>query len=225
MDPRIFQDHMASLAQSGIPVAPLESICERAGAISLTFDDGFLNFYEEAFPVLRKYGFPATVFVVTGFCGAKNNWPSQPATPRVPLLPLMGWSELCEIAQAGISLGSHTSTHPRLVQLSEAEVEDELRGSQRSLEDRTGQPVRAFAYPYGETAPHVKAAVQGRYSMACGTKLAYLRADSDTAELPRLDTYYLQKQMWFQSLGNQYGAAYIAVRRSIRDLRSKWSKL
>jgi peptidoglycan/xylan/chitin deacetylase (PgdA/CDA1 family) len=211
---------MASLAQSGIPVAPLENICERAGAVALTFDDGFQNFYEHAFPVLRKYGFPATVFVVTGFCGAKNHWPSQPAIPPVPLLPLMRWSELREIAQAGISLGSHTSTHPRLAQLSEPEVEEELRISQSSLEDQIGQPVTTFAYPYGETAPHVKTSVRRRYRIACGTKLAYLSMDSDGSELPRLDTYYLRKQIWFRGLGSQYGAAYIAIRRALRDLRS-----
>jgi peptidoglycan/xylan/chitin deacetylase (PgdA/CDA1 family) len=220
----LFQEQMAWLSRAGVNVVPLDRIQEDAGAVALTFDDAFQNFRENAVPVLRKYGFPATVFVVTGFCGRNNGWPSQPAVPRVPLLPLMSWSTIQELAGAGITFGSHTVTHPRMALLSAAEVAEELANSQRELEDRTGKAVTTFAYPYGETTPQVTQAVRERYRIACGTKLAYVSAASDPAELPRLDTFYLQKQVWFQGLGNQYGAAYIAARSALRELRSGWSK-
>jgi peptidoglycan/xylan/chitin deacetylase (PgdA/CDA1 family) len=223
LSPSRFQEQMASLARTGINVVPLSRIRECAGAVALTFDDGFQNFYEHAFPVLRKYGFPATVFVVTGFCGGKNNWPSQPAAPPVPVLPLMSWSELREIAAAGIELGSHTVTHPRLGAASGEELEKELQVSQSTLEDRVGKGVSTFAYPYGETSPFVRSVTRRFYPIACGTKLAYLSPDSDAAELPRLDTFYLQKQIWFERLSSQFGAAYIAARSALRELRGNWS--
>ena len=223
-DPRVFREQMDSLAETGTRVVPLEQIQHTPGAVALTFDDGFQNFYEHAYPVLRDRRFPATVFVVTGFCGSTNNWPSQPANPPVPRLPLMGWSELREVAAANITLGSHTCTHPYLPELSAAQLDEELRVSRLSLEDQLGQPVTSFAYPYGAATPGVQAAVGRHYQLACGTKLAYLSEDSDATELPRLDTYYLQKRMWFKSLSRQYGAAYIAMRRSLREARSGWSK-
>jgi peptidoglycan/xylan/chitin deacetylase (PgdA/CDA1 family) len=223
-DPRMFRQQMDWLAETGTTVVPLEQIQHSPGAVALTFDDGFQNFYEHAFPVLREHGFPATVFVVTGFCGSTNSWPSQPASPPVPRLPLMGWSQLREIASSKVNLGSHTCTHPHLPQVSASEVEEELRSSRASLEDRVGQPVASFAYPYGASNPHLRASVSRHYRLACGTKLAYLSQESDATELPRLDTYYLQKRMWFQSLSRQYGVAYIAMRRSLRDVRVSWSK-
>jgi peptidoglycan/xylan/chitin deacetylase (PgdA/CDA1 family) len=223
VSPRTFRDHMRLLADSGTPVVPLERIRENPGAIALTFDDGFRNFLEHAFPVLREKGFPCTVFVVSGFCGDYNRWPSQPSAPRVPTLPLMNWKELREIAGQGIVLGSHTVTHPKMAGLSAAEVEEELRCSQGAIEDAAGKPVTTFAYPYGESTPAVWEAVRRRFKIACGVKLAYVSGESDDVDLPRLDAYYLQKRVWFQGLDAGYGAAYIAARRSLRELRAAWS--
>src|SRR5215472_13250041 len=93
LDPKLFRDQMEWLRGTGIEVVPLERVKERPGAVAITFDDGFRNFYEDAFPVLQDHRFPATVFIVTDFCGRQNNWPSQPASPPVPRLPLMNWSE------------------------------------------------------------------------------------------------------------------------------------
>jgi peptidoglycan/xylan/chitin deacetylase (PgdA/CDA1 family) len=214
---------MTWLYELGTKVVPLEQIKETPGAVAITFDDGFRNFYEQAFPVLQERHFPATVFVVTGFCGGRNNWPSQPATPSVPVLPLMNWSELREIASGGVSLGSHTATHPRMAALPEKQIEEELRVSQSDLEDNAGVPVITFAYPYGESSPSVRDAVKRRYRTACGTNLASVTSDADAAELPRLDTYYFRNPRWFHSIGSQYGEAYTTARRALRELRFRWS--
>ena len=219
----IFRNQMAWLDEIGTKVVPLDQIQQTPGAVALTFDDGFRNFYEHAFPVLQQRGFPATVFVVTGFCGKLNNWASQPSTPVIPRLPLMSWGELREIAAAGITLGSHTATHPRMAALSEAQMDEELRVSQTVLEDSVGRRVTSFAYPYGESTLRVRDAVSRRYRIACGTKLAHVAGGSDPAELPRLDTYYFRNLAWFRRIGSQSGEAYIAARRSLRELRSKLS--
>jgi peptidoglycan/xylan/chitin deacetylase (PgdA/CDA1 family) len=217
--PEAFREQMKWLARSGISVVPLERIRDFPGAVALTFDDGFRNFLDEAFPVLRDLRLPSTVFVVSRYCGDRNRWPSQPASPRVPDLLLMSWNELREIVRNGVMLGSHTATHPYMTRLSAAEIEEELRASQHEIEDRTGQPVRAFAYPYGATSPEALEAVRRRFPLACGTKLDFVSQASDPAELPRLDAYYLQNPVWFRSLGAGYGAAYIAARRFLRERR------
>lgn len=188
----------------------------------MTFDDGFRNFFEHVAPVLQQHHFPATVFVVSGYCGAANTWPSQPTRPPVPQLSLMSWSELEQVASAGVSVGSHTATHPFMTRLSEAEVEEELRLSRKTIEDRTGRSVAAFAYPYGDNSVAVRHAVARHFQLACGTKLAFLSRDSDSMELPRLDVFYLRRQFWFQGLRTGHGAAYLAARRSLRSLR-QWA--
>ncbi|HEY1753825.1 MAG TPA: polysaccharide deacetylase family protein [Bryobacteraceae bacterium] len=219
--PRVFRDQMNWLAESGTRVVPLSEIRSTPGSVALTFDDGFQNFFEQALPVLQEHRFPATVFVVSGYCGGANNWPSQPARPPVPQLNLMGWNEVEQAAQAGISVGAHTVTHPFLSRLSHAEVEEELRTSCAAIEDRTGRSVTTFAYPYGDSSAEVRQAAARHFSLACGTRLAFVSSDSDSMELPRLDVFYLQRRFWFQGLRTEYGAAYLAARRSLRSLR-RW---
>ena len=219
VSPQMFRQHMDYLKRTSARVLPLEEIQASSGAVSLTFDDGFRNFMEFALPVLREYQFPATVFAVSGYCGATNTWPSQPVRPRIPRLDLMSWSELEEAAKAGVRIEAHTVTHPFLSHLSEAQIEEELSQSRRSIEDRTGRPVTAFAYPYGDRSIRVKEAVSRHFSVACGTTLGFISKDSDRLELPRLDVFYLQRRIYFESLQGPYGAAYIAARGALRGLR------
>jgi peptidoglycan/xylan/chitin deacetylase (PgdA/CDA1 family) len=220
--PQLFRAQMASLAEMDVPVVSLAAIRETKGAVALTFDDGFRNFFEHAFPVLQEYRFPATVFAVSGYCGRPNTWPSQPLRPFVPTLELMSWSQLEQISKSGISVGSHTVTHPRMSRLTEAEVENELRTSKLDLEDRTGKAIDVFAYPYGDSTPSVRRAVARYFRLACGTKLNFVSHDSDSIELPRIDVYYLHSRFCFQTLGTRYGTAYIAARRSLRGMRQGW---
>ena len=221
MLPETFRAQMDWLARSGTPVVPLSGIRETPGAVAITFDDGFRNFFEHAFPVLQEHHFPATVFVITGYCGGRNDWPSQPPRPVIPTLDLMRWSEVGIIAEAGISVGSHSATHPRLSSLSEADVETELCHSRAILEDRTGQAVDAFAYPYGDSTPAVRRAVARYFRCACSANLGFVSRSSDHLSLPRIDGYYLRNQLWFRGLGKKYGEAYVAVRRSLRSLRRR----
>src|SRR6266849_249117 len=81
------EHNLDSLANSSIPVVPLGAVGQRPGSVALTFDDGFRNFSTTAARVLERYGFPATIFLVSGFCGRDNQWPGQSSS--VPVLPLM----------------------------------------------------------------------------------------------------------------------------------------
>jgi len=220
--PLMFRAQMARLAEMKIPVAPLSDIRTTPGAVALTFDDGFRNFFEHAFPVLQEYHFPATVFAVSGYCAQRNTWPSQPSRPFVPTLDLMSWSELEQISKAGICVGSHTVTHPRMSRLAEADMENELRVSRAELEDHIGKAVDLFAYPYGDSTPSVRRAVARHFRLACVTKLDFVCPTSDSMELPRIDAYYLKNRWLFQTLGTTYGTAYIAARRFLRQARQIW---
>ena len=225
VSPATFRAQMSLLAKSGVPVAPLEEVRRRPGAVALTFDDGCRNFLLHAAPTLQHHGFPSTVFVVSDYCGGRNNWPSQPRNTGVPDLELMSWSELEEIQQAGAAIGCHTATHPHLPSLSEAEVERELSASRTAIEDRTGRPAAGFAYPYGESGPVARAVARRHFPWACGTRLGFLSASDDPYDLPRLDMYYLQHRFWFERFRSTLGATYLGARRVLRNVRQVASHL
>jgi peptidoglycan/xylan/chitin deacetylase (PgdA/CDA1 family) len=219
--PETFAAQMKWLAESRVPVASLDAVRRTPGSVAITFDDGFGNFYEHAWPVLGRYGFPATVFVVSGYCGRRNNWPTQPRGAGIPELDLMSWSQVEEVSRGGVTIGSHTVTHPRLGALGPAEVDQELGDSRTSLEDRTGRPVTSFAYPYGECTPAVRSAVLRHYAIACGTELDWVRGDADPAALPRIEMYYFQNHFWFEGLQSMRGTLYLAARGALRKARAR----
>jgi peptidoglycan/xylan/chitin deacetylase (PgdA/CDA1 family) len=213
--PDVFRRQMEWLAGSGIPVVPLAEIRNRPGAVALTFDDAFANVYEHALPVLARHGFPSTVFVVAGRAGDRNRW-AQPVT-GIPELELMGWNDLMSAAAAGVTLGAHTVTHPFLTTLDDTDLEREMAACRAAIEDRTGRSAESFAYPYGDVDPRVRAAAARHFRLACGTRLAFVRAEADPLDLPRIDVYYVRQRRWFETLQQPGGAAYIAARRWIRQ--------
>lgn len=100
----------------------------------LTFDDGYEDNYTNGFPVVQKYGFVGTVFMVTDWIDGRNYLKTE---------------QLKEMAQAGWTIASHTRSHPYLTGLNQEQRKEELEGSKKALEEVLGQPVRYFAYPYG----------------------------------------------------------------------------
>src|SRR5262249_32631329 len=150
----------------------------------------------------------------------RNNWPTQPRGAGVPDLELMSWRQVEEVAQAGITIGSHTMTHPRLGAFDASEVERELSESRAAIEDRIGQPVNAFAYPYGESTPSVRSAVRRQFQVACGTRLDWVSRGADAADLPRIEMYYFQNLFWFEGLQSLRGALYLSARGVLRNVRA-----
>ncbi|MCS4503040.1 polysaccharide deacetylase family protein [Arhodomonas aquaeolei] len=115
-------------------------------AVVLTFDDGYENFREHAWPILRRHGFPATVFLVAERVGGRAEWLGDGQTRAA----LMGADTVRALHAEGVTFGSHTLSHPRLSRLEEADQRREIVDSKARLEDILGAEVRHFCYPYGD---------------------------------------------------------------------------
>lgn len=150
--PETFESQMKYLHDHGYTTVALDELAEAENnkkrdprkLIAITFDDGYLDNYTNAFPILQKYGFSATIFAVTDFIGKSHAWIS--CAP----MRYMDWSHAREMERYEISFQSHTCTHPDLTKLSVAEGIQELTNSRKKIEDCLGNPVRHFAYPYGK---------------------------------------------------------------------------
>ena len=132
--------------------------------VGLTFDDGYADFAEQAVSVLDRFGFTATVFVVSGRLSDDNGW------DRPPRLPLMSPQQIRAVRTAGHEVGSHSSRHVRLKGLPPADLTIEVAESRRQLEDLLGKPVVGFCYPYGSfDAAAMRCVEEAGYNYACAT--------------------------------------------------------
>ncbi|MBA2472668.1 MAG: polysaccharide deacetylase family protein [Pseudonocardiales bacterium] len=133
------------------------------GLVGLTFDDGYSDFREHALPVLARFGFTATVFVIADLLGGANSW-DQPG----PRKTLMTAGEIRHIAASGIEIGSHSRRHVSLTSITTAELTAEVSGSRAILQEVSGQDVSGFCYPYGHIdALAVNAVRAAGYQYGC----------------------------------------------------------
>jgi peptidoglycan/xylan/chitin deacetylase (PgdA/CDA1 family) len=129
----------------------------------LTFDDGYEDFFTQAYPILHRYGFTATVFLVTDFVGERSLWEGGTG------IPLLSWDQVEALFEAGISFGSHSCTHPHLLRLSNEQIRHELTASKERLEAKLCQEVPLLGYPYGESSGEIqRMSMEVGYRAACG---------------------------------------------------------
>ncbi|HEX7661995.1 MAG TPA: polysaccharide deacetylase family protein [Pseudonocardiaceae bacterium] len=126
-----------------------------AHLVGLTFDDGYADFLTNALPVLRRYNWTATVFVVACRLGGDNGW-----DPKGPRKPLMTGDQVRRVADAGMEIGSHGLRHVSLPDTDDPTLADELRTSRAILREISGTPVDGFCYPYGHVDARTIAAVR-----------------------------------------------------------------
>lgn len=147
--PQVFARQINFLRASGYSAINLSHAIEQLGGatgnamlgspkVVITFDDGFEDFYTDAFPVLERAGFTATVFLASNFIGK----------PFFTGRACLNAAQVRELAGQGIEFGSHSASHRRLVELRTDELEEELSGSKAAVEDIVGRAVTLFSYPF-----------------------------------------------------------------------------
>ena len=188
----LFEKQMAYLASHGFSVEPAARVVEsfvagRAPApktIVLTFDDGFDDLQQLALPVLQRFGFPATCFVMTAALDGRydqvhNGWAGSYLT----------WSQAKALQASGlVSVGCHGATHRRLAGLPPERLSQEIADAKRRLEDGLQQPVPLFAYPfgsYGSWDASVRRAVEQAGFLGAVTSIAGLNTASTDRFLMR----------------------------------------
>jgi peptidoglycan/xylan/chitin deacetylase (PgdA/CDA1 family) len=133
----------------------------KAGAVSITFDDGWTDNYTLAVPALNARGFKGTFLIVSSYAADM-------------------WDEWRDAASQGHEIGSHSKTHPRLPNLSIPEMEDEIEGSKAEIDTQiTTQKCLSFAYPFGAFDDNVKSIAQANYITARGISCNYNSPESD----------------------------------------------
>jgi peptidoglycan/xylan/chitin deacetylase (PgdA/CDA1 family) len=116
-------------------------------AVVLTFDDGYEGFFRYALPELQRHGFPAMVYLISGYLGRAAEWFAK--DPGRPVPRLMGPAEARRLRDEGMEVGSHTVTHPKLAEVDPARQHRELADSKAALEDLLGVEVAHLCYPFG----------------------------------------------------------------------------
>jgi peptidoglycan/xylan/chitin deacetylase (PgdA/CDA1 family) len=145
--------HTVTLAETYLALAGLRQLPENP--VALTFDDGGLDNYEVAYPILKDRGMTATFFVITKTVGREGQ---------------MDWDQLREMAAGGMSIQSHSVSHPGLTGVSDTRLRSELVDSRAAIAEAVGEAGYVLCYPSGEYDERVIAAAKAAgYVMAVAT--------------------------------------------------------
>lgn len=185
VEPKEFERQMKYIADSGRAVIPLSELVSRlksgaqlGSSIVITFDDGYMDNYTNAFPVLKKYQFPATIFVVTDRIGMRDERG----------LSRLSAQQMKEMESSGlVEIEPHTRTHPHLSKLPALEAQAEIVGAKEKLEELLEKKCRHFAYPYGDFNPEIgglvrKSGLESAVSVSEGS----VKLGADLFALPRV---------------------------------------
>lgn len=187
MPPEQFEAQMAFLQDQGYQSVTLSQLYQAkyfqgtlpSKAFVITFDDGYVDNYTTAFPILKKYGFVAAVFMVSSYANGEG---------------FMSWAQLEELVSNGWEIESHSATHPNLSTIDAAALLSEVESPKKLLEKELGRTVNFFAYPYGEFNEDVVLAVKkAGYLMAFTTERGW--ADN------RADAWHTHRVYCFANMG------------------------
>lgn len=184
VSPKMFSEQMYFLQKNHFPVISLSELVRRyyanealGGSVVITFDDGYEDNYLNAYPILKKNNFPATIFVTTATID------TQDKTGRRWLTT----TEIKELFESKIiTIGAHTITHLKLAKTDDVTAGKEIVDSKKTLENILGQQIDLFAYPFGSFVSRTKSVVHDAGLLAAVTvREGIVNADSDIFALPR----------------------------------------
>lgn len=179
--PEVFEEQLKYFKEHGYIAVSLNSFADtlqhdtiqNRKAFALTFDDGYEDLYLYAWPLLKKYGFSATAFIIVNRVGTSD---------------YASWDQLRVMQQSGfVDIQSHTLNHPMLTRLPPEKANVEVKQSRRILEQRFGKSVSVFCYPYGDYNKEIIQMVRDAgYSLAFTTKGGEWHSYNSRFELSRM---------------------------------------
>jgi peptidoglycan/xylan/chitin deacetylase (PgdA/CDA1 family) len=199
-DPVVLEEQLRRLLARGYRPARLETALEGGQhALHVTFDDAYRSVFN-ALPALERLHVSATVFACPGYAdgGRTLDVPelAAEAAAHPAELETMDWDALRELVDRGLEIGSHTTSHPHLPLLGDAELAAELAGSREVLEDELARPCRVLAYPYGDEDGRVH-----RAARAAGYEAAFALPGRERPvnrfALPRVGVYRGESRLRF----------------------------
>lgn len=156
--------------------------------IMLTFDDGYTDNYDIAYPILKKYGYRGIIYLVSDL--DYNRWDVEEKSNPERKFSLMSIDQLKELKEYGIEFGGHTKTHPRLGKISLDDAKKEIEESKAVLEERLDEKLISFAFPYGDLNEDVKAIAKNvGYEFAVATDSGSLIFSEDLYEIRRIGIF------------------------------------
>jgi peptidoglycan/xylan/chitin deacetylase (PgdA/CDA1 family) len=186
-----FREHLAFLASEGYTTLTVSEYAQRLRAPAwslpprtavITFDDGFADFATAAAPALAEAGMTATLYVSSAYMGETSSWLGPEGEQ-----PMLTWSQIADVAAAGIEIGAHAHHHFALDELDRASAQIEIVRSKNLIEDHLGTPVESFAYPHGYHSRAIKEMVRlAGFTSACGVKHALSGPGDDLFALARI---------------------------------------
>lgn len=194
---------LAKCGYRGITVSDAVHRPPRGRSVAVTFDDAYRSVLDHAFPLLQRIGFPATVFVPTNFPDQDGpmTWPGIDhwlGGPYEHELRCLSWSQLRVMANAGWEIGSHSQSHAALTELSDQQLDRELRGSRLCCEQEMQRECRSLAYPFGAHDDRVvRAAHEAGYIIGC--TVPDRLAASDPLRTPRVGIWHHDGRLAFHA--------------------------
>ena len=154
----MFDSHMKTIVDRGYSTVSLNDLNKKPKTIVITFDDGYENFYTQAYPILMKYGLTATNFLITNFIGDDvrylNTWEKN-IEEKTFIVGHLLWSEIQEMKLNGFRFESHTKSHRYLKTLNDDELVKEISESKAIIEEKLNDTVYYFSAPKGEYTENI----------------------------------------------------------------------